>query len=479
MNLDNEKPQNIKDYSIKMLADLLRSLEEREKVRASYELLARLDPASLRILIFALGNETAAVVNNAVKALIGIGEPAVEFLVLTSQKGDDKRREMAIESLKRLDSIRFKDVFIKAVTDPFPGVRRRVLGILADYEDPDLYPLFRNAIKDEDDLVRTVAVEGLVQSNRREVVELLLPLLNDSSSKVRGSVAYKIAKYKDKRAVKSLINILKKGKLLERSNSAYALGEIRDESVIPLLIDTLKSDSRMVKNATMFALRKFGRKAVKSINQARKRVDIEKDKEYYFDLTAIYWFNRFPILEKIVVSIKGLNKEKKGINGKEEQKEAPSVFRILRSDLGAYNFIIVPIITLFAYLSKLFQDWSRSGFSGTDLISLVIVFFVSSLGVIWRIYWVSTIFDYGVEVPGQVEFISFRSGRGRVFFNYQYQGKDLKGKRMIKRNKYTMRISPGENVTVVVNQKNPKNAVIKQIFIGEIQSNKEKSEFFK
>lgn len=146
-------------------------------------------------------------------------------------------------------------------------------------------------------------------------------------------------------------------------------------------------------------------------------------------------------------------------------KETPSILRIIQSDFGAYISLAIPVISWLTYLWILFREGDSSGNLGTVFVYFLVFTLVGMLVAIWRIYFISTIFDYGVEVPGQVERIGFYRGRGRVVFYYLYQGNKLKASRAIVKNKFTSGIRPGENVAVVVNENNPKNAVIKRIFI--------------
>ncbi len=119
------------------------------------------DDSLYELLISALGDEDALVVDGAVFAL---GEhlylPAVDELITVATRHDDARcRESAIAALGALGDDRARAAIVGALEDK-PAVRRRAIVALANFEGPDIEAALERASEDRDWQVRA-AVDQL------------------------------------------------------------------------------------------------------------------------------------------------------------------------------------------------------------------------------------------------------------------------------------------------------------------------------
>ncbi|HEY0068947.1 MAG TPA: DUF3592 domain-containing protein, partial [Chloroflexia bacterium] len=76
-----------------------------------------------------------------------------------------------------------------------------------------------------------------------------------------------------------------------------------------------------------------------------------------------------------------------------------------------------------------------------------------------------TLFAEGVTVTGQITNVQFSRDRGRVDYEYQYEGATYSGWNAISKNQRTRSLQAGKLVTLVVSKSNPKKAAIKDIYV--------------
>jgi HEAT repeat protein len=113
----------------------------------------------------------------------------------------------------------------------------------------------RKHVKDKDDEVRRIAVNGLSRFGGSHALDLLVAALDDRVSYIRRSAAQGLAKLSDKRAVYPLITVLKDENATVRSSAAQALRNFNDQQALIPLIAALKDQDSEVRYHSVYALR--------------------------------------------------------------------------------------------------------------------------------------------------------------------------------------------------------------------------------
>lgn len=106
-----------------------------------------------------------------------------------------------------------------------------------------LFPYLRDILNDPDAEFRCLASLGIVYTDPKAGMDLLLPLLDDPDVVVRWHTCGLMHDIGDQRAVEPLIQRMKTDRDPQvRNTAAYALGGVGDPSAIPALIETLDND---------------------------------------------------------------------------------------------------------------------------------------------------------------------------------------------------------------------------------------------
>jgi hypothetical protein len=74
-------------------------------------------------------------------------------------------------------------------------------------------------------------------------------------------------------------------------------------------------------------------------------------------------------------------------------------------------------------------------------------------------------FCHGQEVAGRIASVVINRDRGRVEYTYTYKRKRYKTVAAVHRNKQTKALKAGEAVVLMVDQKNPERAFIRNIYL--------------
>jgi hypothetical protein len=157
------------------------------------------------------------------------------------------------------------------------------------------------------------------------------------------------------------------------------------------------------------------------------------------------------------------------------EKIKPSIFRIIQSDYLALLGIILPAVSLIMYIAVAYFGYfpgfrGRDPIQGTDGAPLFFNLFIIGLVIgiplaIWRIRSIQQLFVKSVEVVGQITDIAFYRDRGRVDYSYTYQDKQYLGGSAIMKTGKTQQLRSGNQVVLLVNPDNPKNALIRDLYI--------------
>lgn len=242
-------------------------------------------------LISLLNNQAWRIREEAVKALVKVGEPAVMPL-LALLKGGKGNHADAVRILGRIgdrravepliDALYTKNVHltqeavqglgsigdsraVQPLIDMFRhdwddtetiAVWQKAVTALAAIGKPALQPLLM-ALKDEDENVRRGATESLGQLRDPRSVDALITVLQDGESVVRVIAVDALAKVGDKRAVEPLVALLKDKDWYIRCRTLYALGELKGPAVYVPLVSGLDDLEPRVRSAAVYGLGKL------------------------------------------------------------------------------------------------------------------------------------------------------------------------------------------------------------------------------
>lgn len=145
------------------------------------------------------------------------------------------------------------------------------------------------------------------------------------------------------------------------------------------------------------------------------------------------------------------------------QTSLPSIWRIIEIDYTSLVAALAPPVAWALYLFT-----SYLGRSGGETFYLMIALGATAIGLIvlgLRVLSIRSLFSDGVTVPGQVEQVWFYRDRGRVIFTYTYMGEEYHTGSAIHKNQRTLALQPGDPVTIVVDQGNPKRAMVQDLFV--------------
>ncbi len=184
----------------RIVETLLRLLDDRDAVarRTAAEALGKIgNPQAAPGLVVALGDESPIVREASVRSLGGVGplDPVTRahiagLLVDPVQSV----RLAAAQTLGSLDST--KEIWPLAMSQlahADPEVRRAVIQAFESIDSPEVVRALVESLHDPDPQVRRAAVAVLGESGNPKVVELLREqLMAESSSNVRGEIAYRL-----------------------------------------------------------------------------------------------------------------------------------------------------------------------------------------------------------------------------------------------------------------------------------------------
>lgn len=245
----------------------------------------------IKRLIGLLNDRTWRKREEAVEALVQIGEPAVSYLlsVLENRDGNcaDAARVLgrtgdprAIEPL--IDALYTKNVHLSQeaaealgrigdsrAVQPLIDVLRhewddtetitvwqKAAAALAALGEPAVPPLLK-AAKDEDENVRRGAIEALGQLHDARGVDSLIAALQDKDSLIRASSADALARIGDPRAIEPLIALLDDDDSHVRSHAFFALAELGGSSVLTSLASGLNDPDPQVRRTVLHSLGKL------------------------------------------------------------------------------------------------------------------------------------------------------------------------------------------------------------------------------
>jgi hypothetical protein len=141
----------------------------------------------------------------------------------------------------------------------------------------------------------------------------------------------------------------------------------------------------------------------------------------------------------------------------------PSIERIFFTDYITTVSAISIGISLAAFLIDRFIRSIGLGDQFPLFVGLICVIGIAAI--IWRIRLITSAFEFGWEVEGDIVGISFFRDRGSVTYIYTIQGERFQTSNAIMKHRLTKSLARGQKVVIMANRDNPKVAFIRDIYV--------------
>jgi HEAT repeat protein len=260
-------------------------------------------------------------------------EPADKALLTdTWSKVSSRRREALLEDLEEIhmadDLLCFEDVGRVALKDKEPGVRKRAIDILREYELVDLLPTFVHIAEHDPDaevraasaaalatyiymgevenispkkliqveecllnlisgkdttLVRRRALEALGFSSRNEVVGLIEKAYASPDMDWLVTALFAMGRSANSRWKPHVLKMLTHEHPQVRAEAASAAGELEIKASVPMLLKLLKDSDLDVRMASIWALSQIGGAGVRSALEAMLETTEDDDETNQID----------------------------------------------------------------------------------------------------------------------------------------------------------------------------------------------------
>lgn len=260
--------------SDKAVDALMKALEDMDGYirRLAYSNLRRLKPEKeVEFLIMALKDEDWGAREDAVEALVEIGEPVSELLINSLKDKDSAARWEAARVLGKIKSEKAAGALIEALKDNDWMVRNEAAVALTRLNSEKTVEPLIGMLKDKNGSVREEAAWILGEMKSEEAIEPLIQVLNDKECGWMAAMA--LGNISSEKAVEPLINIIKNENNKVRRAAARALGEIKNEKAVKPLIEALKDEDREVRLLAVDALEKIGTpEALKAVEEYKKQI---------------------------------------------------------------------------------------------------------------------------------------------------------------------------------------------------------------
>jgi hypothetical protein len=211
------------------------------------------NPEKINDLIGRLGQRDW---QNAVDALVKIGEPAVEPLIRTMQDRNIKTSVIhtrALDALAKIRSQRAVEAVVMSLEDAglSPYVRAAAARWLGQIKAENAASSLVDSLKDESWIVRLNVREALLQI---DAVEQLVAALKGENSLARWQAAWVLGRTKSQEAIEPLIEALADSDWMVSEEAAVALTKMDSEKVIGPLNFALKNKAGHVREQAAWIL---------------------------------------------------------------------------------------------------------------------------------------------------------------------------------------------------------------------------------
>jgi len=149
------------------------------------------------------------------------------------------------------------DMLQGLMRDEEDQVRSRAVQSLTELDGVDTFPLLLEALNDTNSDVRWIAARALIDVDTAATVNALIRLLTDEDKEVGRVAAEGLGRRGDQRAVPLLIEAMQDSYPLLRESAAVALGLLADQRAVPALQEGLTDDSQKVRRSAEAALARF------------------------------------------------------------------------------------------------------------------------------------------------------------------------------------------------------------------------------
>jgi hypothetical protein len=180
--------------------------------------------------------------------------PAFRNMVFTMTKNE---RLQVAAVLAFLPAPFVIDMLQSLMRDEEDQVRSRAVQSLTELDGLDTFPLLLEALNDANSDVRWIAARALIDVDTAATVNVLIRLLTDEDKEVGRVAAEGLGRRGDPRAVPHLIEAMQDSYPLLRESAAVALGLLADQRAVPALREGLTDDSQKVRRSAEAALARF------------------------------------------------------------------------------------------------------------------------------------------------------------------------------------------------------------------------------
>ena len=230
---------------------------------------------------------------DSVKALVEIGEPAVEPLILALGVEDPELRENAAVTLGKIKDERAVEPLIGLLTDEEWEVEQAGNNALIAIGKPAVEPLIK-ILQDENESVflQREAVQVLAGIGDERAIQPMIQALK-KEPELDADLGYSLGLMGEP-AVEPLIRALGDEDPNVRVRAAEALGRIGDKRAVVPLTDALNDENEMV--------RTFAKLGLKSIGSQRENTLIAtygKEGEFYIEDQRREWYDQLDIICKL------------------------------------------------------------------------------------------------------------------------------------------------------------------------------------
>jgi hypothetical protein len=144
------------------------------------------------------------------------------------------------------------------------------------------------------------------------------------------------------------------------------------------------------------------------------------------------------------------------------ETKGPSIGRIFWTD---YTTFILAISILLSGGFYLFDRFIQPIALSDELPYIVAFACLIGIPVItWRIRLITSAFEYGWEVEGDILDVGFFRDRGRVTYVYTVLGERYQSSNAIMKHRITKSLQRGQKAIVVANRDNPKVAFLRDLY---------------
>lgn len=192
-------------------------------------------------LIASLVDKNIEILGHELKALIGMGESAVEPLISALKHSSSKVRWIAARALGEIKDTRSIEPLIKASVDNDSLVRLTITNILTGIDDLRVIEALVARLTDKDYLVSHSALTPFADGKIKHslAVEPIMKFLTDKDLEVRKNALKALGKIGDPRALSSIASLINDPDLTIQEHVVWALKELGDMRAIPTLTNTL------------------------------------------------------------------------------------------------------------------------------------------------------------------------------------------------------------------------------------------------